>query len=134
MTETAKDKLISRLHVAEHALSLIASDELPQVKQFLSTSCCELNVISDSKAFWSNEHADERLNRERAASKRMAIIHPSPDCLSHFHVFTEPEVTEKQLVQFAEYMKSFMAVTYAAIGLDMTTLGELTPAGNIREG
>lgn len=128
MSQEKEAKLITRLRIANHALELLKGDELPFIREFLTTAFCEFNTITNSKAFWSD--GDDNLQSEREASTRVAVIRPSSKNLSQFHVFAEPGATQEQLEQFAESMRSFMAVIFAAVGLDMTAIGELSPEEN----
>ena len=127
MSQDKLDKLISRLRAANEALKLLNSGDLPVIQNFLATARCQFNEINNSKAFWSCEYSDEEFKKQIAASSRAAVVRPAPDNPSHFHIFVEPDARE-HVGCYDAHMKAFMAVCYAAIGLDMTALGELVPA------
>jgi len=124
MSQNKSDKLTSRLRVANEALKLLDSGDLPVIKKFLATARCQFNEITNPTVFWSNEYSDTEFKQQLAASNRNALVRTSPDNPSHFHVFIEPSARE-YVGHYENHMKAFMAVCYAAIGLDMTALGDL---------
>ena len=124
MSQDKPEKLITQLKVANETLQLLNSGELPTIKNFLGTARCQFNEITNPMAFWSNEYSDAEFKQQLAASNRVALVRPSPDNPSHFHIFVEPNARE-YVGHYDAHTKAFMAVCYAVIGLDMTALEEL---------
>lgn len=122
--DTTTKPLLNRLEVAEHAIQLLDSGKLPGVRKLLYGARCELRKITDSNLFWADDSTDTELAREISASKQVGVIRSTPDDVSRFHVFYKSELSSVEQLLFAKTLQSFMAVTYAAIGLDMTALIE----------
>ena len=79
-------------------------------------------VKANGPAAAHEERAECRTNHTH-----VGVIRSAPDDASRFHVFYEKELPPCQQQLLAKTLQSFMAVTYASLGLDMTALGEFGP-------
>lgn len=122
MNKDDHDSLHIRFELAETALRLLETGKLPHLQRLFSRARCDLREITDPNAFNNAKSSDADLTAELNASRQVAVIRSTPDCVSRFHVFYEQRSNVMQEALLAKVLQSFMAVTYAAIGLDMTAL------------
>lgn len=119
--EEKKSKVLARLKVAEYALKLMDAGELPYVKQFLFGGY-EVRSISDKTAFEGSNSTTSSLKSELAASKRRYTVRPVDDGAVRFYVFHEECKNELEAKLWAETLQSYLTVSYAALGMDMSAL------------
>ena len=121
-----EDRLIKRLEVSERALEMLERADLPNLKRLLCGARCEVRKITDPKMFWATPDSDEKLQSEFEASQSVGIVRSTSESLSRFCVFANRNLDEAESSLMAKMLRSFMAVTYAAVGLDMVQIVDTT--------
>lgn len=89
-----------RLMAAEHCLALLLDNQLPLLRQFVFTSRFELN------------------NRQAMESRHIRVA--LEDDAIRFQLFYDSDLNQNESNLFSRALSEVAAVTYAAIGLDMS--------------
>lgn len=121
-------KRIESFEVAEEALQALEAGKFPSLKRFLSGASCDLRVIEDSSLFSHKQTLIAISDAELEGSTSRGVIRVSRDNSNKFVLLYEGSITESESELFAKTLQTMMAVSYAAIGLDMSCLGERSRA------
>ena len=123
------DRTIQRLRVAEHALELLKGGELPQVRKYVFGATYDVREITDLDVFHRLATADDSLKPllKHSKSEGFVKVSFSEEEGFHFTGFRERDCTEVDALLLAHAQRSAAALTFAALGLDMSAVLELDP-------
>ena len=112
-----------RLQAAEYALALLKANELPHLRQYIFNATFSLRQVTDSASFESvlddgSKAADlQKISKESGCLK----VHFDQESIRVLLLY-HSQLTANEAVLFSRSLSEVTAVTYAALGLDMTGL------------
>ena len=116
-------ELGQRIQAGEYILTLLVEDKLPQLKQFIFNSCFDIRTISDNQSFQNISSTSENIKQlfQDSLCRGYIKVHFESGML-RVTLFHSEEIDESESVLYARTFGEVIAVTYAALGLDMRGL------------
>ena len=112
-----------RLQAAEYALTLLVKDRLPRLRQYIFNAGFDLREISNSQRFdqlvRSGSISDDLL-QESVSGGFIKVAFEKEQIL--ITIFYEKKLNNSEALLYSRSLGEVTAVTYAALGLDMTGL------------
>lgn len=122
------DQIGSRLLTADRALRLMEAGELHALRRFVFSARFEVRAIEDVEVFEAGASTSEGLQRMVDASGLGARIHTElVDGRPRIVLFSNSKPSSEMAELYSRALATVGALTYSALGLDMSAVLKLPP-------
>jgi len=122
--ENEKAVLLRRIDVAEEVLGGLEEGRFPAITKLLGNARFDSYEITDLKAFQDDcERPDVRKLLDAAEFR--GTVHVSMEPLPRIRLFSVKGISESVSYLLSNSQQRIAALTYTAMGLDMTGLGDI---------
>ena len=126
-TAALADNMLARLKLADQALRLLREGDLNFLRDFLFGATFSVRTITECAAFEREIAADGELAPLMSASSPSGCVTSAfQDGRPEFYIFRDEEASETCNDLLGQVLASASALTYAAIGLDMRGVLDLS--------